>query len=203
MPRATDEASDPADGGFRRVVLVAGPSGSGKPTLMRDMRSGAARTQLPAGFAGSRRWTYTTSRAMAELGPGGLPDRVLVVHVDISQLVLAGPAKRARLARLSAVLESTRRIDVLTLRVPYQVLVARLSDRRGRLATASSKEGASLDRLQVTEARMSFLGDEQRLHALYEAWADYLRRFPVRASWSVDTSTWTRCFVASGPGETG
>jgi hypothetical protein len=178
-----------------RVVLVAGATGTGKSTLIAQMVDGTSERSLPADLPDVRGWHHTTALLLRDLSPpapgapaGGLD---IILHVDISQLVLPGDVRRRRIARLRRVLSATRELHVLTLWAPHHVLLARID---GRI---DERTRASPDGERIVPARRSLMEDDERLAALYETWFDFLTGFPVQTSWVVESSSPTGAIEAA------
>ena len=178
-----------------RIVLAAGATGAGKSTLIARMVDGTSERSLPPGLPDVRGWTHCTAGLVGQVrsrAPGAAAATLdILVHVDISQLMLPGDNRRRRIARLSRVLAATRELHVLTLWAPHQVLLARL-DRR-----IDERTRARPDSQRPASARRSLIEDDERLAALYGKWFDFLARFPMQSSWVVESSSLTGAVEAA------
>jgi hypothetical protein len=166
-----------------QLIVIAGPSASGKTTLINLIRAGGnVELSRQLGILDPASWSFTTAR---ELERGEAPyTPQLLIHFD-----LWGKKNASRLFHLSypdderlQLLGRARELTFLTLWTPRRVLAQRLMLRtiRGMAHPAMMRQWIRSNARVVY--RMTKWGET------YEAWFRFCQSFQPKARWIADSS---------------
>jgi SAM-dependent methyltransferase len=155
-----------------RLIVVAGPTSSGKSTLIENLTAG----KLPAtaralGIADLADWADAGLTTLSEFDGSG--KRNLILHYDITRRQFGNPIARSQYD-LHDLISVSDRVDFLTIQAPPDRLRRQHAAAMAKPRPKALRSGASPKHKKIAEVYQR----DAVIQSLYQEWFELTRRYP-------------------------
>ncbi len=190
---------------FHQIVIVSGPTGSGKSTLMKKIRENTLpEISKQLGLDNPSKWVFVMDEFKALELPESHLDS-LIIHYDFLRPILREQLQNYEEDECLSVLPNSDKITFVTLWAKPEILIERLklrkkrfffenSDLQGFIYFSKSKNKSQIMRnlflkyLSRKPKKLHEMYNSTSIYEAYEKWFNFCSSFDGSVNWIVDNS---------------